>query len=53
MAIIGEINGDLDAAIEWARKAYEEHNNRLALRYINMLKQRKAKNRLLEIQEKE
>jgi len=41
MAIISEINGDLDGAIQWAQKAYEDHKNRLALKYINLLKDRK------------
>ncbi len=41
MAIIGEINGDLDGAIQWAQKAYEDHRNSLALKYISILKNRK------------
>lgn len=43
MAILNEINGDLDAAISWAQKAYEDYNNKLALTYINMLKDRRQK----------
>lgn len=42
MAILNEINGDLETAISWAQKAYEDYNNKLALRYINQLKDRKA-----------
>ena len=41
MAIIGEINGNLDEAIGWARKAYEQYDIRLALYYINILERRK------------
>ncbi len=40
MAIINEINGNLEDAIEWARKSYEDYNNRQALRYLNELKYR-------------
>jgi hypothetical protein len=40
MAIISEINGDLDRAIQWAQQSYENHNNRLALNYVNLLKDR-------------
>ena len=41
MAIISEINGDLDAAIGWAQKGYENYGNRLSLHYVNILKNRK------------
>jgi hypothetical protein len=41
MAIISEINGDLDAAIGWSQKSYENYGNRLALYYVNILKNRK------------
>jgi len=50
MAIIIEINGDLDAAVRWAQKAYENYNNRLALYYINILNNRKAENAVLKSQ---
>ena len=43
MAIINEINGDLDAAIGWAQKGYENYANRLSLYYVNILKNRKVK----------
>jgi hypothetical protein len=51
MAIISEINGDLDLATQWAQKAYEDYNNKLALRYIDILNYRINSNRLLQIQE--
>ena len=51
MAIISEINGDLDLALDWARKAYEDYNNRQALRYINILEYRQTSNQILREQE--
>jgi len=51
MAIINEINGDLDEAIRWAQKAYEDYNNKLALDYINTLKYRKNQERKLQMQQ--
>lgn len=50
MAILGEINGDLDVAISWAQKAYENYNNKLALKYVNILKNRKKINQRAEYQ---
>jgi len=41
MAIINEINGDLEGAISWAQKSYETGGKRLALDYLNILKNRK------------
>jgi len=51
MAIISEINGFLDVAIDWARKAYEDYNNKPALKYINLLEGRKSDVMLLEEQQ--
>jgi hypothetical protein len=50
MAIISEINGDLDGAIHWAQKSYEDYDNRLALSYINILKFRKSQSDILKSQ---
>jgi hypothetical protein len=50
MAIISEINGSLDVAVEWGRKSYEDYNNKKALHYLNILKNRKANASLLEEQ---
>jgi hypothetical protein len=47
MAIISEIHGDVDMAIQWAQKAYENYNTPYALRYVNILKDRKADNAAL------
>jgi hypothetical protein len=51
MAIINEINGHLDAAIEWAQKAYEDYNTKQALTYIRVLENRRSNSELLNIQE--
>ena len=40
MAIISEINGDLDKALEWASKSYTYYNIKKALDYVNVLKYR-------------
>ncbi|MEX0288967.1 MAG: DUF6340 family protein [Flavobacteriaceae bacterium] len=50
MAIINEINGDLDAAVQWAAKSYTDYADNNALRYLNTLKYRKAEKRELEQQ---
>jgi hypothetical protein len=50
MAIIAEINGDVDGAIQWAQKAYEVYGLRLALSYINVLHQRQSENAVLRSQ---
>ncbi len=51
MAIISEINGDLDGAIQWTQKAYENYRNRLALDYVGILRNRKANNEILKSQQ--
>ena len=50
MAIISEINGNLDEAIQWAQKSYEDYRIRLALNYLNILNYRKRQNELLKSQ---
>ena len=50
MAIINEINGDLDGAIAWAQRGYENYNNRLSLQYVNILKNRKTNMDLVKVQ---
>ena len=40
MAIISEINGELEAAIGYAQKAYEDYRDKLALRYVRILRDR-------------
>ena len=51
MAIISEINGDVDKAIEWAQQSYENYNNKLALRYVRVLQDRQYRMELLKKQQ--
>jgi len=51
MAIINEINGNLDEAIKWAQQSYENYNNRFAIRYVNILRDRSARIELLKKQQ--
>lgn len=51
MAIINEIDGDLDEAIEWARLAYENFGDKRALRYLRILEDRKMSMEVLRRQE--
>jgi hypothetical protein len=51
MAIINEINGDLEAALKWAQKSYEDYNDKLAIRYVRILENRRYKNDVLKMQE--
>lgn len=50
MAIINEINGNLDLAVDWASKSYSDYGDTMALRYLNALKKRVSKNQLLNPQ---
>ncbi|MCX2719660.1 DUF6340 family protein [Lentiprolixibacter aurantiacus] len=50
MAIINEINGNLDAAVEWASRSYIDYRINDALRYLNILRFRQRQNNLLEEQ---
>ena len=52
-AIINEINGDLDAALKWAQKSYGDYNDKLALRYVRILENRKYKTEVLNLQNQE
>ncbi|MDP4285818.1 MAG: DUF6340 family protein [Bacteroidota bacterium] len=51
MAIISEINGNIDMAINWAQKSYENYGIRLALSYVNILKHRQINDSILEDQQ--
>lgn len=53
MAIISEINGDLDGALKWAQKSYEDYNNKLAREYTRILENRLYKNEILAKQEEQ
>jgi hypothetical protein len=50
MAIISEINGDLNAAVGWSSKAYEVYNVRLALSLVNVLHNRQNNDAVLKNQ---
>lgn len=50
MAIINEINGDLDKAMEYASKSYSDYRNKEGLRYVNILRNRMADERMLDEQ---
>lgn len=50
MAIINEINGDLEGAIDWASKSYSDYGTRNALPYINILRNRVIEKQVLENQ---
>ncbi|MGE5420976.1 MAG: DUF6340 family protein [Chloroflexota bacterium] len=50
MAIISEINGDVEAAMGYARKSYEDYNNKLGIRYVRILENRRYENDVLDIQ---
>ncbi len=52
LALISEIDGDLEKAIEWANISYLTHNNKKALAYVNTLKNRLASKKELEEQMK-
>lgn len=48
MAIINEINGDLEKALEFASASYSDFETRLALDYVNILRRRIAEKQELE-----
>ncbi len=50
MAIITEINGDLNGSLQWAKKAYEVYGTPYALSYVNILQQRQANAAVLRSQ---
>ena len=50
MAIISEINGDLDAAVEWASRSYSEYKIRRGWDYVNILERRIRSDQRLQYQ---
>lgn len=48
MAIINEINGNLEKALEWASKSYADYGIKEALQYTRILKNRIRKNQIIE-----
>ncbi|MDR8389557.1 DUF6340 family protein [Aliifodinibius sp. S!AR15-10] len=51
MAIIEEIRGNLDKAIEWARTSYEDYGEKKALDYLRILQDRRARAEVLRRQQ--
>jgi hypothetical protein len=51
MAIINEINGQLDDALGWAQKSWEDYKIRIGLRYVRILENRIYDRDKLKIQE--
>lgn len=50
MAIIEEIRGNLDQAIQWVSTAYEDYGDKQALQYLRTLQDRKARAQVLRRQ---
>ncbi len=50
MAIINEINGNLEEAINWASRSYADYRIRIALNYLNRLRYRQNQEALLQEQ---
>ena len=51
MAIISEINGDLESATSWAQKAYSDFDIKQGLRYVRILENRMYNEEVLKYQE--
>ena len=51
MAIISEIDGNLDVAVDWVQKSYEDYRIRQALRYLHILEYRLTSEQILREQE--
>lgn len=50
MAVAAEKNGNLDIALEWAKKAWNDYGNKKARNYIHIIKQRQNDARKVEYQ---
>jgi hypothetical protein len=51
MAIINEINGNLEEALSWAQKSYEIYNIKLAREYVRILRNRRYKTQIINEQQ--
>ncbi len=51
MGIINEINGDVDSALGWAQKSYEDYNIKLGREYSRILENRLYKRQILDEQQ--
>lgn len=52
MAIINEINGDIEGALKWSQKAYEDYNIKQAREYSRILENRRMKLNVIDQQQK-
>jgi len=50
MAVAAEKSGNLEVALEWANKAWNEYGNKKARNYIETIKQRQNDARKVEYQ---
>lgn len=50
MAVANEVNGDIDLALVWAKKALNEYNYKAAQSYVNQLIRRKSELKRLDAQ---
>jgi hypothetical protein len=50
MAVASEVNGNLDLALEWAQKSWNDYGNKKAREYINVIKARKNDARKVDAQ---
>jgi len=50
MAIINEINGNLDEALKWAEKSYSDYNIKLGREYSKILENRRIKREIINEQ---
>ncbi len=51
MAVINEINGDIEGAISWAQKAYADYRIKSGLSYVRILENRRYNKEVLQYQE--
>jgi GH35 family endo-1,4-beta-xylanase len=49
---LNDIDGNVDTALQWAQKAYEDYNIKLAREYSRILENRKMKLNVIEEQQK-
>ena len=50
MAVAAEVNGNLDLALEWAKKAWNDYGNKRARSYIDTIKMRQNDARKVDMQ---
>ena len=50
MAVVNELHGDLESALNWAIQSYDIHNSKMTERYVEVLTNRISNNRLIEEQ---